>query len=197
MLQNINQQIQKIKTGLYFLNIIFYISFLVINKIKKYDILLLFFGITIFIFSLDAAYSKLNYFKFMIIKIMLLNSLIIFGFIIYLCMDNLYYFWPNIFLYAIIVLFHFMLNHHNTFLIQHITMNYRNYLQYNLIDKECPVCLDIFNSGYIYTCNHFICKICFNNWIQINYNNTKCVTCRTGDLYLNDNELNTIVDRVA
>ena len=181
--ENITKKIKKIKGGLYFLNIIFYILFLLLNQNKKYDILFLFLGITILLFGLDSANSKLNCFTFMITKFMLLTSLFIFGFFIYLCMDNFYYLWPYIFLYAIIILLYFMLNKHVTFLIQHITINYRSYIVYNLTDKECPVCLDTFNSGYIYTCNHFICETCFNNWVQINYNNTnfmKCVTCRTG-----------------
>ncbi len=194
IVENINKKIQKIKGVLYFFNIIFYISFLLQNQNKKYDILFLFFGITIFLFILDIANSKLNCVTFMITKFMLLTSLLIFGFFIYLCMDNFYYLWPYIFLYAIIILLYFMLNKHVTFLIQYITINYRNYVQYNLDNKECPVCLDTFNSGYIYTCNHFICETCFNNWVQINYNNNnnfiKCVTCRTGVINLNNIELN-------
>lgn len=180
---SVDNKIQKIKAKLYILNCAFYISFLAINQNKKYDILFIFFGITIVMFGLDAAYSKSNYFTFLITRLMLVTSLLLFGFFIYLCMDNLYYFWPYIFLYAIIVLHYFMLNNH-------ITINYRNYIVYNLQDKECPVCLEVFNSGYTYTCNHFICETCFNNWIQTNYNFTKCVTCRTGEIYLNNIELN-------
>jgi len=187
--ENITKKIKKIKGGLYFLNIIFYISFLLLNQNKKYDILFLFLGITILLFGLDSANSKLNCFTFMITKFMLLTSLFIFGFFIYLCMDNFYYLWPYIFLYAIIILLYFMLNKHVTFLIQHITINYRSYIQYNLTDKECPVCLDTFNSGYIYTCNHFICETCFNNWIQTSHD-IKCVTCRTGVIESQNNESN-------
>ncbi len=179
IVENINKKIKKIKVILYFLNIIFYISFLLQNENKKYDILFLFLAITIVMFGLNSVNSRLNCFTFMITKFMLLTSLFIFGFFIYLCMDNFYYLWPYIFLYATIILLHFMLNRNVTFLIQHININYRNYIQYNLMDKECPVCLDFFNSGYIYTCNHFICETCFNNWIQTSHD-IKCVTCRTG-----------------
>ena len=45
IVENINKKIKKIKGGLYFLNSVFYISFLLQNQNKKYDILFLFFGI--------------------------------------------------------------------------------------------------------------------------------------------------------
>ncbi len=116
---------------------------------------------------------------------MILNSLVVCGFTFYFCFENFFYLWPFIFIYSVIVLLYFMLNKHVTFLFQyyenikHTYTNYTNCIQYNLNDKECPVCLELFNSGYIYSCDHFICETCFKNWIQINHD-IKCVTCRTG-----------------
>ena len=184
-IENRNKKVERLKGGLYLLNSIFYISFLLQNNDKKYDILLLFFAITIVMFALNSIKTKFKYnncFTFTIIKLMFLKSLLYFGVFIYFCINN-YKLWPFIILYSIIVLCYYLLYKETSYCLQIITTNYKNSKQHFFEEKECPVCLDWFNNGYIYTCKHFICESCLNNWIQTS-SNIKCVTCRTGHIDL-------------
>ena len=60
--------------------------------------------------------------------------------------------------------------------------------EYGIFSKQCLICLDTKHSDFYKNnpnCEHNICIICFDKWIEINY---KCPLCKKDLIYSIDND---------